>query len=122
MILPHLRDHFLALQSISGRCSDTLVITQPCIHSKDPFALFLPKLKNDAEDSESYFAWWILSEQCIQNMVEVLGFRVESISRAKHRCTARTSKLATSRRSWRKRLPGTKEECSTIVAKRPDRV
>jgi hypothetical protein len=60
MILPHLRDPFLALQSISGRCSDTLVITQPCIHSKDPFALFLPKLKNDAEDSESYFAWWIL--------------------------------------------------------------
>ena len=120
MILPHLRDPFGALHSVSKQCSKTLVVTQPCIKSKDPFALFLPNRASDPHDAETYFAWWVLSERCLQNMLEVLGFEVETVIRAKHKCTSRVTKTPSGRRLWRRsRSSGTEEECSTIVASRP---
>jgi hypothetical protein len=52
----------------------------------------------------SYDAWWVFSEGCLREMLEVLGFKIESLTRQMHMCTGRD--------------PAAPEECLTIVARR----
>ncbi|NJL41497.1 MAG: hypothetical protein HC899_35980 [Leptolyngbyaceae cyanobacterium SM1_4_3] len=106
MILPHLRDPFQALYSASRLCDDTIVVTQQCPLGEQPYGLFLPSVQNSPDNFESYHAWWVFSEQCIINMLAVLGFVHVGTKRVSHKCSART------------RGQDTYEECSTIVAKR----
>jgi hypothetical protein len=86
MILPHLRDPFLALQNVCGLRPETVVITQQCPQGDQPQALFMPDPQADPASTEIYFAWWVLTEKCIANILGVLGYRVESVNRSKHRC------------------------------------
>ena len=106
MILPHLRDPFQALYSASRLCDDTIVVTQQCPLGEQPYALFLPSTEKDPDNIESYYAWWVFSEQCIINMLDVLGFELVGTKRVMHKCSAPS------------RGQDTYEECSTIVGKR----
>jgi hypothetical protein len=58
----------------------------------------------NSDDFEPYGAWWVFSEGCFREMLQVLGFEIESITRQMHICTARN--------------PAAPEECLTIVARR----
>ena len=132
MILPHLRDAFRALYSVSRLRPDTIVVTQQCPEGDAPHALFMPDPTADPVAIESYFAWWVLTEKCLANMLGVLGYEVSSITRSMHRCSSRPQAPATvpappaarGRFSRRRDLPPAPppdpgmEECSTIVARR----
>lgn len=137
MILPHLRDPFLALQNVCSLHPETVVVTQQCPQGDQPHALFMPDTTADPASTEIYFAWWVLTEKCLTNMLAVLGYRVVSINRSMHRCRARTEEeeeappppVLRSRFSRRRSensapVPPAAtgmEECSTIVAERiPD--
>ncbi|HYN98151.1 MAG TPA: methyltransferase domain-containing protein [Actinomycetota bacterium] len=130
MILPHLRDPFLALQNVCALRPKQVVVTQQCPLGDQPHALFMPDPAADPASSEIYFAWWVLTEQCLVNMLAVLGYRVVSIKRSMHRCRARTEDEAPpppvprSRFARRKAEPPAPasgmEECSAIVAERID--
>lgn len=129
MILPHLRDPFLALQNVCALRPDTIVITQQCPQGDQPHALFMPDPKADPASTEIYFAWWVLTEKAITNILGVLGYRVVSVKRSMHRCKARTEEEAApppvprgrfSRRRPEASVPELSgmEECSAIVAER----
>jgi methyltransferase family protein len=107
MILPHLRDPFQALYSASRRCSDTLVVTQQASPlGALPSAQFMPNIRLDPNNIEHYLYWWGLSERCLINMLEVLGFGIVSAVRGMHRCTSVS------------RGGDMREECLTLVARR----
>ena len=107
MILPHLRDPFQALYSASRLCNDTIVVTQQCPLGEQPYGLFLPNTDKDPDNPESYYAWWVFSEQCLINMLNVLGFETVGTKRVMHKCSSSS-----------REGQDTYEECSTIVAKR----
>jgi SAM-dependent methyltransferase len=98
MILPHLRDPFYALECVLRLASDVVVITQPAPGMPDAYAYFMPDPATLAPDT----AWWSMSEACVERMLAVLGFTMESITRAEHACLSR----------------GDREMCSTYVARR----
>ena len=52
---------------------------------------------------ESYGAWWVFSEGCFREMLQVLGFEIESVTWKQHMCTGRN--------------PAGEEECMTMVAR-----
>lgn len=98
MVLPHLRDPFLALQSASRLSKEWIIITQQSMNKPDPLMLFMPDCKTRSDP----ITWWLMSEGCISRMLGVLGFKIDSISRAHHYCYVR-------KRS---------EECTTYIAQR----
>jgi SAM-dependent methyltransferase len=98
MILPHLVDPFSALHSVLRVARDLVVITQPAPGMPDAYAYFMPDPETLAPDS----AFWSMSEACVERMLGVLGFTVESITRGEHACLLR----------------GDRELCSTYVARR----
>jgi hypothetical protein len=49
-------------------------------------------------------AWWVFSQGCFREMLQVLGFEVESVSWQEHLCTGRD--------------PAGEEECMTMVVRR----
>jgi hypothetical protein len=126
MILPHLRDPFLALQNVCRLRPDTVVVTQQCPRGDQPHAIFMPDPNvEDPVPAESYFAWWVLTETCLANMLGVLGYRVVDVKRSLHRCAVRedeeTPPVPRSRFGRRKQTSPPQagmEECSTIVAER----
>jgi SAM-dependent methyltransferase len=106
MVLPHLRDPFMALDSAARRSRDYVVITQQALGGSEPFAFFMPNVRKDPKNLESYHGWWVYSEPLLRNMLEILGFKVISSERVKHRCTDPT------------RAEPMFEECLTLVARR----
>ena len=58
----------------------------------------------DPNNASCYDAWWVFSEGCLREMLEVLGFKIESLTRHMHMCTARD--------------PSAKRSALTIVARR----
>jgi SAM-dependent methyltransferase len=127
MILPHLRDPFQALYSVSRLRPETIVVTQQCPPGDSPHAIFLPTPEADPKAVEAYFGWWVLSERCLTNMLGVLGYEVTSVTRAMHRCTRRSQSAPPPPRGrlpWRRKAqePSASgdgmEECSAVVAVR----
>ena len=98
MVLPHLRDPFLALQSASRLSKEWVIITQQAMNMAEPVMFFMP----DCETRSDPLAWWLMSDHCISRMLGVLGFQITSISRAKHYCHVRKCS----------------EECTTYIARR----
>lgn len=98
MVLPHLRDPFLALQSASRLSKKWVIITQQGMNMPEPIMFFMP----DCETRSDPLAWWLMSDSCVIRMLGVLGFEIDSISRAHHYCYVR-------KRS---------EECTTYIARR----
>jgi hypothetical protein len=106
MILPHLREPFYALAQIARLSRDALIVTQQAPDDQDPIAAFIPSVRMNPDAPTSYDAWWVFSEGCFREMLAVLGFKIESLARHMHLCTARE--------------PVGEEECLTIVARRVD--
>ena len=95
MVLGHLRDPFLALYSASRLCSGQVVVTNPS-SAREPWwwklpfagsrqrqgiAGFMPTVRNA---SRKY--WWALSDRCISQMLEVLGFETEATMTCRPQC------------------------------------
>lgn len=98
MVLPHLRDPFRALQSGAQRSKEWVIITQQGLSQAEPIMHFMP----DARKREDPLTWWFMSEGCVEKMLGVLGFELQSKLRAKHYCVVRSR--------W--------EECTTFIARR----
>jgi SAM-dependent methyltransferase len=104
MVLPHLREPFYALAQTARLSRDAVIITQPAPKDQAPIAAFIPNVRMNPSESSSYDAWWVFSEGCFREMLQVLGFEIESMTRHLHMCTSRD--------------PATPEECLTVVARR----
>ena len=104
MVLPHLREPFHALAQTARLSRDTVIITQQAPRIAGPLAYFIPNARMNPNILESYGAWWVFTEECFREMLQVLGFKVESVTYRKHLCTSRN--------------PAAPEECMTMVARR----
>jgi hypothetical protein len=89
MVLPHLREPFYALAQTARLSRDVVIITQQAPKDQVPIAYFIPNARMNSDDFEPYGAWWVFSEGCFREMLQVLGFEIESITRQMHMCTAR---------------------------------
>jgi len=98
MVLPHLRDPFLALESASRLSREWAIVTHQSMETKDPLMRFIP----DPETCSDPLTWWEISEGCMARMLEVVGFEVVSKRRARHYCVVRKHH----------------ETCTTFVARR----
>lgn len=86
MILGHLQNPFQALYSASRLCKSTIVVANQTIptkwrNRKIPMAQFMPTADNNRMD-----CWWALSDLCVSNMLDVLGFRTEKQLTSKPKC------------------------------------
>ena len=106
MVLPHLRDPFYALAQTARLSKNAIIITQQSPHDQGPFAHFIPNVRMNPKLRSTYSAWWVFSEACFREMLQILGFSIESVNRKSHLCTSRD-----------RDTPG-REECLTIVARR----
>jgi hypothetical protein len=104
MILPHLREPFYALAQTARLSREAVIITQQASKDPGPVSHFIPNVRMNPDNFEPYNAWWVFSEECFREMLQVLGFEIESSRRQEHMCTARN--------------PPGPEECLTIVARR----
>lgn len=104
MVLPHIRDPFQALYSVSRRVRDAIIITQQAPRVEEAYAFFMP----EAETLSPNAAWWSMSEACVAKMLGVVGFAVEDRIRCAHLCRNREGD---------RQADGT-EMCTTFVAKR----
>ena len=82
MVLTHLRDPFQALYSASRLVSGTIIITnQMCTDVDRPTAGFVPSAEN-----LDPMSWWFFSQPCLEQMVGVLGFKVERTIESQPHC------------------------------------
>ncbi len=80
------------------RFSDALLITQQAPQQPGAWAYWMP----DPKALGPFAAWWSLSDDCLERMLNVLGYEVVSRIRAEHKCVAR----------------GDREMCTATVAER----
>jgi Methyltransferase domain len=104
LVLPHLREPFHALAQTARLSRDAVIITQQARRDERPIAYFIPNARMNPENLQSYGAWWVFSEGCFREMLQVLGFEIQSVTGKKHMCTGRD--------------PAGEEECMTMVARR----
>jgi SAM-dependent methyltransferase len=104
MVLPHLREPFYALAQTARLSRDAVIITQQAPKDQAPIAYFIPNARMNPDTIETYAAWWVFSEGCFREMLQVLGFKIESVTWKGHMCTGRH--------------PAAPEECMTMVARR----
>ncbi len=100
MILSHLRDPFQALYSGSRLSTDTVIITNQTRGEDAPNCFFIPSAENEQDNR----GWWSFSDGCIERMLGVLGFKVETKTRQDFKCIARQEP--------------TYHSCTTFVARR----
>ena len=81
MVLPHLREPFYALAQTARLSRDAVIITQQAPKDQAPIASFIPNARMNPDNASSYDAWWVFSEGCFREMLEVLGFKIESLTR-----------------------------------------
>ncbi len=84
MILSHLRDPFQALWSGSRLSSDRVIVTNQSRGDEAPSCYFLPSSDNEHQNR----GWWSFTDGCIERMLGVLGFVVESKTRQDFKCIA----------------------------------
>src|SRR5262245_6015090 len=77
-VLLHLRDPFAALHSASRMTSDTIIVTDLAFELPGSQMEFVPTRLGPAD------TWWRLSEQCVTQMLDVLGFDVANVQRSRH--------------------------------------
>jgi hypothetical protein len=100
MMLPHVETPFRVLQQAAARSAHTVVVTQQAPQMPDAWAYFMP----NAANLNTGMFWWSLSDDCLERMLGVLGFRVARRHHAEHACPARGR--------------GAAEQCTTTVAER----
>jgi SAM-dependent methyltransferase len=80
-ILLHLRDPFAALQSVSRRAGDTVIVTDLAFELPGPQMQLVPTRVGPAD------TWWRLSPLCVAQMLDVLGFDALDLQRSRHTST-----------------------------------
>lgn len=77
-VLLHLKDPFEALRSAARRTRDILIVTDMAYHTSGPQMEFVPTRVGPPD------TWWRLSEECVAQMLDVLGFDVVYSKRSWH--------------------------------------
>jgi 2-polyprenyl-3-methyl-5-hydroxy-6-metoxy-1,4-benzoquinol methylase len=89
-ILVHLRDPIGALQSITDRCRDTLVIAEAIDPSQTPMQVFLGR----AATGNPAPTWWHLSLGLYQEILAMMGFGIDRMASAMYTCVAANQDIA----------------------------
>lgn len=83
-ILMHLRDPFLALQSICAYVSDTIIVTdampEHILNTRKYPIIFRPGVRQELTKPGSMGTWWYLSPETISDFLYILGFEDTTIS------------------------------------------
>jgi hypothetical protein len=103
MCLPHIRDPLGALESVAARSKKTVIITQQALDDARPIMQMIG-FPNPANIEHLRYAWWMLSEGCIENFMAIIGFKLKRKYRAAHKCVAYS--------------PARDEQCTTFVFER----
>jgi SAM-dependent methyltransferase len=77
-VLLHLQNPFEALRSAARRTRDALIVTEPAYPASGAQMEFVPT-RRGASDT-----WWRLSQGCVVQMMDVLGFDIASITHSRH--------------------------------------
>jgi hypothetical protein len=78
-ILVHLRDPLEAIRQVSLVTKERMIITEGSFESEAPIAVFLGGKGN-------HFSWWHLSDKFYREYLPILGFEIESATKADYRC------------------------------------
>jgi hypothetical protein len=70
-----------ALRAAARRTRDVLIVTEPAYRAAGPEMEFMPTRSGPVD------TWWRLSEGCVAQMMDVLGFDVERITHSRHTLT-----------------------------------
>jgi len=97
-VLEHLPDQVSALASIARLTSETLVLVTPLLETDEPVARFEARADNPDQD----YTWWTYSVGLYREVLAILGFRLERVTRA----------------TYHHRYGGSDEERTTLVAVR----
>jgi len=81
MIISHLRDAFRAIYSASRLVRGDLIIVNQTPEGVGAAAYFLPTVEN-----REAMSWWIFTEECVRQMLAVIGFEVVRIVKSCPRC------------------------------------
>jgi SAM-dependent methyltransferase len=79
-VLEHLRDPVGALISIARVARERLVLVTPLIESDEKIARFEPSTDRPEDD----FTWWTYSVGLYRELLAILGFEIEKISRSEY--------------------------------------
>jgi len=77
-VLLHLQDPFEALRSAARRTRDVLIVTEPAYPAPGAQMEFVPTRLGPSD------TWWRLSQGCIAQMMDVLGFDIACITHSRH--------------------------------------
>ena len=100
MILSHLQNPFQALYSASRLVRGNIIVTNQMRTDEDrPLARFLPSPEN-----KETMVWWMLSKQCLEQMLAVLGFQVKRAVPSTALCLVQGCK--------------TEQRCTSLVSER----
>jgi SAM-dependent methyltransferase len=97
-VLEHLPDQVSALASVARLTGERMVLVTPLLDTEERVARFEAQAANPAYD----FTWWTYSIGLYREVLAILGFRVERITRA----------------NYHHRYGGAEEERTTLVAVR----
>jgi SAM-dependent methyltransferase len=79
-VLEHLSDQVSALASVSRLARETMILVTPLIETDECVARFEPRATNPAQD----YTWWTYSIGIYREVLAMLGFRIERITRASY--------------------------------------
>lgn len=77
-VLEHLSDPISALGSIARLTKERMIIITPLLATDEPIARF----EGRASNPEADFTWWVYSVGVYREVLAMLGFEIEKISRA----------------------------------------
>ncbi len=103
MILTHLRDPFQALYTGASLSKDAIIVTGIFSKTEKPQAIFRPSPNKTS--NLDIKGWWLLSIECVKNMLGVLGFTDLETVEFKAICSASGIEE--------------KKNCTAILARRP---
>lgn len=81
MIIGHLRDPFRAIYSASRLVRGDIIITNQMLGRKGSHAHFIPSVANNCTN-----AWWALTQECLEQMLAVMGFEHVRTVQADAKC------------------------------------
>jgi SAM-dependent methyltransferase len=77
-VLLHLQNPFEALRSAARRTRDALIVTEPAYPAPGAQMEFVPTRHGPSD------TWWRLSQGCVAQMMDVLGFDIDSTTHSRH--------------------------------------
>lgn len=79
-VLEHLSNPITALGSIARLTAERMVIVTPLLDNEEPIARF----EGRADNPEADFTWWVYSLRVYREVLGMLGFEIEKVSRANY--------------------------------------